>query len=129
MQAVDNAWHIFSIVDVCRFRKEDLGQTNELHGIEPMIYIVGVSKLQAVAFVLRLILVVDLLVRNFLRTKEVGELGQVDTIAKVILALGRRRQFFAYTRFYPSLMREKRKVVRIFQIPIMRIVGLLFSLF
>lgn len=56
-------------------------KSNVLHGIEPMVNIIGVSKLKPVYFVPWLIFVVDFFERHYLRTEKIGQLCQVDSIA------------------------------------------------
>ena len=61
--------------------KTHLWQADVLHGVEPVVYVVRVSKVEAVRLVLGLIFIVDFLERNLLRTEEVGQLGQIDPVS------------------------------------------------
>lgn len=72
------------------------------HGVEPVIYVVRVAKVQAVRLIFGLITIVDLLEWHLLGTEKVGQLGQIDAVSQVFLALSSRRQLFSYARFDPS---------------------------
>ena len=104
MKTINNSGHVFLVINVGCFGKEYFGQPNVFHGIEPVVYVVGVSELKALVLILWLVFVEYFFERHFLGTKKIWQLCQVDAVPQVFLAFGGTRQLFADAGFDPSKM-------------------------